>query len=103
MTTLQDNEPASRSVLISSSPVLLLALVLTDAGRPKEALEILARPGAQRAPPVERLLAEGYAWRKAGDHFKAISVYTDALKLAPANQEARSAAAAGERHSICPS
>ena len=25
MTTLQDNEPASRSVLISSSPVLLLA------------------------------------------------------------------------------
>jgi biofilm PGA synthesis protein PgaA len=73
---------------------LLLALVLTDAGRPKEALEILGRPEAQRAPPVERHLAEGYAWRKAGDPYKALSAYTDALKLVPANEEARTAAAA---------
>ena len=73
---------------------LLLSLVLTDAGRPKEALEILGRPEAQRAPPVERLLAEGYAWRKAGDPYKALSAYTDALKLVPANKEARTAAAA---------
>ncbi len=73
---------------------LLLALVLTDAGRPKEALEILSQPEAQRAPPVERLLAEGYAWRKAGDAYKALSAYTDALKLVPANKEARDAAAA---------
>ena len=35
---------------------LLLALVLTDAGRPREAIEVLSRPEAQRAPPVERLL-----------------------------------------------
>ena len=73
---------------------LLLALVLTDAGRPKEALEVLSRPEAQRAPPAERLLAEGYAWRKAGDSYKALSAYTDALKLVPANKEARDAAAA---------
>jgi biofilm PGA synthesis protein PgaA len=73
---------------------LLLALVLTDAGRPKEALEVLGQPEAQRAPPVERLLAEGYAWRKAGDAYKALSAYTDALKLAPANEEARTSAAA---------
>jgi biofilm PGA synthesis protein PgaA len=53
---------------------LLLALVLTDAGRPKEALDILNRPEAQRAPPVERLLAEGYAWRKAGDPYKALNI-----------------------------
>ncbi len=73
---------------------LLLALVLTDAGRPKEALEILGRPEAQRAPPVERHLAEGYAWRRAGDPYKALSAYTDALKLVPANEEARTSAAA---------
>ncbi|MBR0778150.1 poly-beta-1,6 N-acetyl-D-glucosamine export porin PgaA [Bradyrhizobium diazoefficiens] len=72
---------------------LLLALVLTDAGRPKEAIESLGRPEAQKAPPLERYLAEGYAWRRAGDPYRAISAYTDALKLAPANQEARSAAA----------
>jgi biofilm PGA synthesis protein PgaA len=72
----------------------LLALVLTDAGRPKEALEVLSRPEAKNVPPLERHLAEGYAWRRAGDPFKAISAYTDALKLAPANEEARNAAAA---------
>jgi biofilm PGA synthesis protein PgaA len=72
----------------------LLALVLTDAGRPKEALEILSRPEAKNVPPLERHLAEGYAWRRAGDPYKAISAYTDALKLAPANEEARNAAAA---------
>ncbi len=73
---------------------LLLALMLTDAGRAKEALEVLSRPEAQRAPPVERLLAEGYAWRRAGDPYKALSAYTDALKLVPANKDARANAAA---------
>ena len=73
---------------------LLLALVLTDAGHPKEALEVLSQPDAQRAPAVERQLAEGYAWRKAGDPYKALSAYTDALKLAPANNEARTTTAA---------
>jgi biofilm PGA synthesis protein PgaA len=72
----------------------LLALVLTDAGRPKDALEVLSGPEASKVPPLERHLAEGYAWRKAGDPFKAISAYTDALKLVPANEEARDAAAA---------
>ena len=72
---------------------LLLALVLTDAGHPKEALEVLSRPEVQNAPPLERLLAEGYAWRKAGDPYKAMSAYTDALALAPANEEARTASA----------
>ena len=73
---------------------LLLSLVLSDAGHPKEALEILRQPAAQKAPPVERFLAEGYAWRRADDPFKAIAAYTEALRLAPANEEARTAAAA---------
>jgi biofilm PGA synthesis protein PgaA len=72
---------------------LLLALVLADAGRPNDAVALLGQPPAQRAPPVERLLAEGYAWRRAGDPYKALSAYTDALRLAPANAEARAAAA----------
>jgi biofilm PGA synthesis protein PgaA len=72
---------------------LLLALVLTDAGRPQDALILLGQPAAQRASPVERLLAQGYAWRRAGDPFRALSAYTDALRLAPANDEARHASA----------
>jgi|HubBroStandDraft_6_1064221.scaffolds.fasta_scaffold13637_3 biofilm PGA synthesis protein PgaA len=68
---------------------LLLSLVLSDAGRTREALAILQRPDARRAPAVERLLAEGYAWRRAGDPYRAIAIYTEALKLAPANKEAR--------------
>ncbi len=72
---------------------VLLSLVLTDAGRPAAALEILSGPVAQRATLLERRLAQGYAWRRAGDPFKALSAYTDALKLAPANEEARGASA----------
>jgi biofilm PGA synthesis protein PgaA len=73
---------------------LLLSLVLSDGGRPAEALEILRQPAAQRAPPVERLLAEAYAWRRAGDPFKAMRVYAEAIKAAPANQGMRVEAAA---------
>jgi biofilm PGA synthesis protein PgaA len=72
---------------------LLLALVLADDGKANEALDILNRSEAQRAPPLERMLAQGYAWRRAGDPFRALSAYTDALRLAPANDEAREAAA----------
>src|SRR5262249_33461510 len=73
---------------------LLLSLVLTDAGRPNDALEILSRPEVQRTRTADRFLAEGYAWRKANDPFKAIAAYTEALRLAPANEEARTVAAA---------
>ncbi len=48
----------------------------------------------QRAPALERRLAEGYAWRRAGAPCNALSAYTDALRLAPADEEARAAAAA---------
>lgn len=68
---------------------LLLSLILSDAGYTADAVEILRHPAAQRAPPVERLLAEGYVWRRAGDPYKAIAAYTEAVKLAPANKEAR--------------
>jgi biofilm PGA synthesis protein PgaA len=73
---------------------LLLSLVLSDAGRSTEALAILDQPAARRASPVDRLLAKAYAWRRAGDPYKAIGIYLDALKLAPANKEARTDAAA---------
>src|SRR5262249_4031126 len=73
---------------------LLLSLVLSDAGRSSEALAILKSPAALRASPVDRLLAEGYAWRPAGDPFKALNAYLEALKLAPANKEVRTETAA---------
>ena len=73
---------------------LLLSLVLSDRGRSAEALAILRSPAAQRAAPVERLLAEAYAWRRGGDPYKALGIYMRALSLAPANKEVRSEAAA---------
>ena len=73
---------------------LLLSLVLSDNGRPREALAILQEPDARRAPAVDRLLAEAYAWRRAGDPYRAIAVYAKALKLAPANKEVRTETAA---------
>ena len=75
---------------------VLLALVLTDAGRPKEALDVLSRPVAQPPPPPSRAgnWPRSYTWRKAGDPYKALSAYTDVLALIPANKEARDAAAA---------
>ena len=68
---------------------LLLSLVLSDTSRTREALAILSQPTALHAPPVDRLLAEGYARRRAGDPYQALAAYTEALKLAPANQELR--------------
>ena len=52
----------------STEPVwgLLLSLVLSDAGRTDEALAVLKQPPASRAAPVERLMAEAYANRRAG-------------------------------------
>jgi biofilm PGA synthesis protein PgaA len=72
---------------------LILSLILSDDGKSTEALAILRQPAAQRAPPVERLLAEAYAWRRAGDPFKAMRAYSDAIKAAPANPGVRVEAA----------
>ena len=72
---------------------LILSLVLSDEGNSAEALAVPRQPVAQRAPPVERLLAEAYAWRQAGDPFKAMRAYSDAIKAAPANPGVRVEAA----------
>lgn len=62
-----------------------LALVVTDAGRPQEALRLL---GPANGASVEQLLAQGYALRKAGDLFGALRVYGTAARRAPGNREA---------------
>jgi biofilm PGA synthesis protein PgaA len=72
---------------------LILSLILSDDGKSTEALAILRQPAAQRAPPVERLMAEAYAWRRVGDPFKAMRAYSDAIKAAPANPGVRVEAA----------
>jgi biofilm PGA synthesis protein PgaA len=74
--------------------VLLLSLVLSDAGRSAEAIEIVRGPAARGAPPIERLLAEGYAWRRGGDPYKAMEAYREAIRLAPDNVRVRAEAAA---------
>jgi biofilm PGA synthesis protein PgaA len=72
---------------------LILSLVLSDAGRTDEALAFLAEPTALRAPPVERLMAEAHAWQRAGDPFKALHLYTEAIRVAPDNAEPKREAA----------
>lgn len=68
---------------------VLLALTLTDAGRTQEALETLRRYG-RRANPLERRLAEAYAFRRAGDNWAALRAYAEANRISPNNKEARS-------------
>lgn len=72
---------------------LLLSLVLSDAGRTTEALDVLRTPAAMRAAPVERLLAEGYAYRRAGNTAAALRAYGEAIRLSGGNQGARNEAA----------
>ena len=62
---------------------LLLSLVLSDEGNAQEALAVLRTPAAQSAPPVERLMAEAYAWRQAGNPFRAMRLYAEAARIAP--------------------
>jgi biofilm PGA synthesis protein PgaA len=72
---------------------LLLSLVLSDAGRTNEALEVLHTPAAMRAAAVERLMAEGYAWRRAGNIAAALKAYGEAVRLSRGNQAVRNEAA----------
>ena len=65
---------------------LLLSLVLSDAGRTDEALAVLKQPPASRAAPVERLMAEAYANRRAGNATRALALYGEAARLAPADR-----------------
>jgi biofilm PGA synthesis protein PgaA len=71
---------------------LLLSLVLSDAQRPREALQILQQPEAQRAQRIELLLAEGYSWSRSGNVEKAKAAYAEVLKLVQRDkQDERSA------------
>jgi biofilm PGA synthesis protein PgaA len=72
---------------------LVLSLVLSDAGQTTEALEVLRTPAAQRASPVERLMAEGYAYRRAGNPAAALKAYGEAVRLSRGSQGVRNEAA----------
>lgn len=72
---------------------LVLSLVLSDAGRSAEALEVLRMPAAARASPVERLMAEGYAYRRAGNTAAALKAYSEAIRLSRGDQGVRNEAA----------
>ena len=72
---------------------LLLSLVLSESGRSVEALALLQGPAARGAKPVERLLAEAYAWRQGGDPSRAMQAYAAAMRLDPADQGIRNESA----------
>jgi biofilm PGA synthesis protein PgaA len=72
---------------------LLLSLALSDAGRTAEALEVLRQPAAARAPAIERLMAEAYAWRRAGNPSAALKAYGEAMRLSRGDRGVRNEAA----------
>ena len=72
---------------------LLLSLALSDGGHTAEALEVLRTPAATRAPPIERLLAEGYAYRRTGQSAAALNAYGEAVRLSRGNHGVRNEAA----------
>ncbi len=68
---------------------LLLSLILSDARRGAEALQIAQGPAAAGAPAVDRLMAVAYAHRRSGEPYLALLAYTEAARLAPGNAEVR--------------
>lgn len=72
---------------------LLQSLGLSDANRTDEALAVLRTPAARSAPPVERLMAEGYAYRRAGSIGAALKAYGEAIRLSGGNPGVRREAA----------
>jgi biofilm PGA synthesis protein PgaA len=66
----------------------LLALVLADRGRTKEAIETLTPLAAANPDDAEVWLALGYASLRAGDYAAARRNYGEALRLQPKNREA---------------
>ncbi len=71
----------------------LLALVLADQKRGKEATELLKPWAATQPYDPEIWLALGYAARQSGDRFGTLRGYGEALRLQPNNREAAEAVA----------
>lgn len=68
--------------------IKLLALILTDSGKPKEAIELL-EPFLKKTPEDgEAWLARGYAASHEGDRFEALRAYGHAMALLPESREA---------------
>ena len=71
----------------------LLALILVDNGKPKEARAFLEPLTATHSDDVEIWLALGYASLRGKDRFATLRAYGQALRLQPENREAMRAMA----------
>jgi biofilm PGA synthesis protein PgaA len=71
---------------------IMLALILADQGKVREAVTTLETPAARRAPLVEHQLASAYAMRRSGRPFDALRDYEAVLLHDPVNAEARTGA-----------
>jgi biofilm PGA synthesis protein PgaA len=80
---------AARRQPMDATPAKLLGLILADEGRTKEALAVLEPWSAVQPDDPEVWLAMGYAAQRAGDRFALLRNYGRALRLQPANGEAR--------------
>ncbi len=66
----------------------LLALVLTDQGQTREAVELLEPWGEARPDDAEVWLALGYASLRSADRFATLRAYGQVIRLQPENREA---------------
>jgi tetratricopeptide (TPR) repeat protein len=73
---------------------LRLALIALERGEPQEALREAARERAVADPSARPEVVAGRAWARLGDLGRARAAYRKALKLEPANAEARDSLAA---------
>jgi biofilm PGA synthesis protein PgaA len=78
---------------MDSTYAKLLALVLADQKRGKEATELLKPWAATQPDDPEIWLALGYAALRSGDRFGTLRAYGEALRLLPDNREAAKAMA----------
>ena len=88
-----------RAPLSRRERVAAAAVAGAERRRPhREALEVLRTPAAARAPPVERLLAEGYAWRAGNPGRRAQGLYRGGAAVARQSRRAQRGGRRPARH-----
>lgn len=84
---MAEAQAALRALLAAGTDDGLVAMDLTTL------LQQDGKPAAARASPVERLMAEGYAYRRAGNPAAALKAYGEAIRLSRGSQGVRNEAA----------
>lgn len=79
-----------------------LAMTLADAGKPDEALSIIAEAPLDAQDTVPLILTEAYVYRLSGQFMEALASYQQALEIEPLNQTALRGKALALRMALLP-